>query len=273
MAVDIGGTKTLLASFTPDGSLARKHKFATPEDYTTFVELFGRELATFGADDYTTAAVAVPARLDRQAGVAIAFGNRDWERVPIRADLARFISCPIVLENDSKLAGLSEAILLRGEFRKVLYVTISTGISSALIVDGRIDPETADAETGQMLLEHSGRLMDWEDFASGRAIAKHFGKHVSDIGADEHDAWYYIARNIAIGLIDLIAVYTPEVIVLGGGVGTHLQKFQDRLDEELKLYSNPLLTIPPIRQAQRPEEAVVYGCYQLVQDQHGQVPQ
>jgi glucokinase len=270
LAVDIGGTKTLLACFTPTGTLAKSHKFATPADYPEFVQMLGRELAAFGATGYTAAGVAVPARLDREAGVGIAFGNRPWENVPIRADLAQFINCPISLENDSKLAGLSEASLVH-DFRKVLYVTISTGISSALIVNGVLDAETADAETGQLLLEHNGKLTDWEDFASGRAFHAKFGKYVGDIADDDHEAWYYIARNIAVGLVNLIAVYTPEVVVLGGGVGAHLEKFRDRLEEELKIYANPLVANPPLRQAQRPEEAVIYGCYMLASGDYGPV--
>ncbi len=47
--------------------------------------------------------------------------------------------------------------------------------------------------------------------------------------------------------------------MIGGGVGSHLEKFKDRLDEQLKIYENPLLVIPPIVKAQRAEDAVIYG--------------
>ncbi|MDZ7785804.1 MAG: ROK family protein [Candidatus Saccharibacteria bacterium] len=76
-----------------------------------------------------------------------------------------------------------------------------------------------------------------------------------------------LPAGIAIGLIDVIATLTPEVIIFGGGVGAHFDKYQDRLMEELKIYENPLLTLPKIIQATRPEEAVVYGCYELAKDQ------
>jgi glucokinase len=270
LAVDIGGTKTLLACFTAEGTLAQSRKFATPVEYGEFMELLGRELGALGHHKFESAAVAVPARLDRHTGIAIAFGNRPWRNVPIKSDLQRFIPCPIALENDTKLAGLSEASLVH-DFRKVLYVTISTGINSALVIDGKLDADTADSETGQLLLEHNGRLMDWEDFASGRAFAERFGKRVSDIAPDDQEAWYYIARNIAVGLVNLIAVYSPEVIVLGGGVGVHLDKFRGRLEEQLKIYENPLVPLPPIRQAQRAGESVIYGCYMLAHQTHGPI--
>lgn len=263
LTVDIGGTKTLLACFDETGTVQEQVKFPTPEDYELFLKSLASTVSELATKDFARACVAVPAKLDRDKGIALAFGNLTWKDIPVQADIEKIINCPVLIENDANLAGLSEAILVKNEFKKVLYVTISTGIGGGLIINGIIDPNFADSEVGQLLLEHQGKLQDWEDFASGKAIQKKFGKRVSDID-DDDKAWYSIARNIAIGLIDLIATLTPEVIILGGGVGAHLDKFQGKLIEELKIYENPLLTMPPIRQAQRSEEAVIYGCYELL---------
>jgi predicted NBD/HSP70 family sugar kinase len=268
LAVDIGGTKTLLACFDKSGKVTEQVKFPTPHDYGAFLADLQHSIDKLAVKDFQKAAVAVPAKLDRDRGIAIAFGNLDWEYIPIEADIERIVNCPVLIENDAKLAGLSEALLVKDEFNKVLYVTISTGIGGALIIDGIIDPRFADMEVGQILLEHQGKLRDWEDFASGRAIQKKYSKRVSDIPDEDEQAWYGIARNIAIGLIDLMATLTPEVVILGGGVGAHLDKFKDRLVEELKIYENPMFTIPPIRQAVRSEEAVIYGCYELIKQHH-----
>ena len=53
------------------------------------------------------------------------------------------------------------------------------------------------------------------------------------------------------------------MVVLGGGVGHYLEKYHHLLVTELKKYATPMVPIPPIIKAQRPEEAVVYGCYDL----------
>lgn len=272
LAVDIGGTKTLLAVFDARGQIKESHKFETPEDYSEFISLLEAELNNLKTQDFIAAGIAVPARLDRENGIAIAFGNRPWTNEPIEDDIRKITNCPVVLENDSKLAALSEAKLIIKDFKKVLYITISTGIGGGLVIDGKLEPNLVDNEVGQMLLEHNGELMDWEDFASGRAFSKKFGKKVSDIDPGDTEAWYYIARNIAIGMVDLIATLTPEAIIIGGGVGAHLELFQDRLNEQLKLYENPMFKTPPILKAQRPEEAVIYGCYELVKDKYGNAP-
>jgi len=261
LAVDIGATKVLLAVFTKDGKLVEQYKFPTGEAYTDLIGDFETALSELQTTEFTHAIVAVPGRLDRVKGIGIAFGNRPWENVPIAHDIKKILGCPVTIENDAKLAALSEAILIKKDFKKVLYVTISTGISSGLIVDGVIDPNLADSESGQMWFEHNGKPTQWEDFASGRAIVATYGKRASEI--TDKSTWKEIAHNIALGLIELITVIQPEVIVLGGGVGTHFDKFKEPLLAELKKMELPITPIPPIQKAQHPEEAVVYGCYEL----------
>lgn len=269
-AVDVGGSKTLVAVFNTHGEVVERHKFPTASSYEDFILELASTVEKLSTKDFKVAAVGLPAKIDRKHGIGLAFGNLSWKLVPIEADCEKIFNCPVVVENDAKVAALSEAILIKDKFKKVLYVTISTGIGAGLIINGKIDPNFADMEAGQMLLEHQGKLKDWEDFGSGRAFYEKFHKRVGEVDNSDSEALYWLARNIAIGLIDLIATITPEVIVLGGGVGAHLEKFQDRLVDQLKIYENPMFTVPPILKAQRAEEAVIYGCYELAKGFHGQ---
>jgi glucokinase len=68
-----------------------------------------------------------------------------------------------------------------------------------------------------------------------------------------------------------VAALTPDVIVLGGGVGAHYEKFKKPLQEELEEFKNPLVVVPPIVKAKHPEEAVIYGCYELARQHHENV--
>lgn len=261
LAIDIGGTKTLLGLFDTSGKLNKTQKFETPLEYQNFMELFATEVKQFiGSNKVTKCVAAVPGKLDRVKGIGIAFGNRPWENVPIGKDLSRILSLPVDIENDSKLAGLSEALLIP-RYKRVLYITVSTGIGGAYVVDGKLDKNMLDAEVGHMMLEHEGRLCTWESFASGKAIFNKFGIKATDI--TDPSAWYIVARNIAIGLINVIATTTPDAVIIGGGVGSHLEKFKDRLEEELRLYQTNVVDIPPVFPAKNPEEAVIYGCYAL----------
>ncbi len=271
LAIDVGGTKTLLAVFDEQGAIVEQVKFPTPKAYDDFTDQLAAEIGKLSTKDFQACGMAIPGRIDRKNGIGVVFGNLPWENVPAAHDVEKMTNCPVILENDANLAGLSEALLVKDEFRKVLYVTVSTGIGTGIIIDGKIDPDYADSEPGHILLEYNGRLQYWEEFASGSAIVEKYGKRASEI--DDPQIWYVVARNIAIGLNQLIAILTPEVIILGGGVGTHLDKFKDRLQEHLKMYENPMVPNPAIRKAGRPEEAVIYGCYEIVKAAYGKTAQ
>jgi predicted NBD/HSP70 family sugar kinase len=258
-AIDIGGTKTLLATFDEKGKLINSIKFKTPDSYQKFNIQLENSYKSLNSPILKFVSTACPAMLDRNKGVAIAFGNLNWVNVPVRDDQEKLFRCPVVIENDAKLAGLYEASQLGKKYRKVLYLTVSTGIGGSLIINGKIDSDFQNIEPGQMLLEYEGELQRWEHFASGKAISLRYHQLASEI--TDKSIWYEIARNIAIGLIDLIALYTPNIIIIGGGVGAHLEKFIEPLEAELKIYQNPLIVIPPIIKAKNAEEAVIYGCY------------
>lgn len=271
LGIDVGGTKTLVASLTNEGVITESFKFPTPHDYAEFVTQLTETIHGLKVKDFRAGGIAVPGKVDRKHGRGIAFSNLPWKNVPIQADVERIIHAPVVLENDANAAALSEAMLLKEHCSVVLYVTIGTGIGTGIIVDQKIDEAFEDTEGGHILLDYRGKLVKWESFASGHAIFKRFGKKASDI--NDAKTWKIISHDLARGLIDLIAMVQPDAIVLGGGIATHYPKYEKYLVPELKKYETPLTPIPPIQQAQRPEEAVVYGCFDLAKELYGQSAQ
>lgn len=268
LAIDVGGTKTLFAVMDEHGKVIKEHKIKTPEKYPEFLaavdEAFKTKLKTY---NFEYCCCALPGRIDHAAGVAIGFGNLAWHAIPFRRDLQKLLgNIPTLLENDAKLAGLSEARLIP-QYSKVLYLTISTGIGGGLIVDGVIDPVLDDSEPGFILLEHEGKLMRWQDFASGKAIVARFGKRASDL--EDPAIWHIIAKDFAVGMIDLIATLQPDAVIIGGGVGTHFHKYGTMLNHELKKFQSDLVPIPPVLPAKHAEEAVIYGCYELIKQTIG----
>jgi predicted NBD/HSP70 family sugar kinase len=259
-AVDVGGTKTLVAVFDKAGTIIEQVKFPTPKMYDDFKIELGNNVAKLSTKDFLRAVVAIPGRVDRARGVGVRFGNLPWENVPVQHDAEKIFRAPVLVENDAKLGGFSEALLLKDRFTKVLYLTISTGIGIGLIIDGKIDTQISDSGGRTILLEHHGKLTPWEEFASGKAIVARYQKRASEI--NDPKIWEAIVKDFSGGIIDLIAVMAPEVIVIGGGVGTHFDKFGPMLIERLKQYEIPMMPIPPILPAKHPEEAVIYGCYE-----------
>jgi predicted NBD/HSP70 family sugar kinase len=264
LAIDVGGTKTLLAVFSKGGEVLQEVKFPTKPSYSQFLKQLKSELKKAEDEfDIEACCCAIPGTIDQQYGIGRDFGNLKWEDVHVKRDIAEiFERVPIFVQNDAKLAALYEALLFKNEYKRVLYLTVSTGIGAGIIINGMIDHTLINAEPGQMVMEHKGKVMKWEDFASGRALVVRFGKRASEL--EDAEAWKEFSHDLALGIDPLVAVIHPDAIIIGGGVGTHLEKFKDYLKEELNQMENAMVKIPPILKARRAEEAVIYGCYEYI---------
>jgi len=268
LAIDVGGTKTLFAVFTSGGELVCQSKVKTAETYDQFKADLGDNIKQLDKFSFSHACCAIPGRIDFASGVGQDFGNLPWQDVPIRSDLETILpGVKILLHNDAKLAGLSETLLLKGQYKKVLYLTISTGIGGAVITNEVIDPDFTNFEPGQMVFEHNGKMLQWEDIASGRTFMVRYGGPAAEI--DDPAIWQEYVKLLTAGLEDVLANVQPDAVIIGGGVGAHFEKFKSYLESELANINNPMVPTPPLLKAQRPEEAVIYGCYDYIKQNLG----
>ncbi|HSH55546.1 MAG TPA: ROK family protein [Candidatus Limnocylindrales bacterium] len=265
VGIDIGGTKTLVASLDDNGVITEKIRFETPQDYDQELQEIKKSFESLAAKEFTAGGAGIPGAIDRVHHRALNFGNLSWTNLPIFTDLEKITNCPMVVENDAKLAGLSEAMLVKHEYNKVLYLTVSTGIGAALIENRKIVTATADLGGASIPIVYRGKVISLDNFISGKSIVKRYGKMACDI--DDSATWDQICRDMASALVQLIAIMDPDLVVIGGSVGTQFPKYGDILIHYLKKYELPLFTIPPIREAGRPEEAVLFGCYDLAKEQ------
>jgi len=261
IAVDTGGTKTLVAAFTNRGSLSRTTKFPTPKNQGEYIETLVEAIREVTkSEEIDAIIVALPGRVEPNGVLALA-RNIGWEDFDVKKALKKTFSVPILVENDANLAGLAESKLHKDP-RVCLYVTVSTGIGTGIITDGKINPYFAQSEGGQMVVEHDGGLKRWENFASGNAIRLAYGKLAKDINSKH--AWRKIAKNISVGLLAITPVARPDMIIIGGSIGTYFDRYEEYLVGYLK---EQLHYVPPIVAASHPEEAVIYGCYYYAVDQ------
>lgn len=265
VAVDTGGTKTLISSFTHDGKIGEQIKFETPKHTTDYVALLRETLVTNYAHVKISAiVVALPGIV--KDGEAIWCNNLGWKNFDLRTALRGVLNkAPIFVENDANLAGLAETRSLRTLPTSSLYVTISTGIGSGVITNGYIDPGLRYSEAGRALIEYDGKVREWESFASGKAIYNTYGKYARDI--TNKKIWYKIADRISRGFLAVIPILQPDIIIIGGSIGTYFDRFRDDLVGILKEHMPPHIPVPKIVQAAHPEQAVIYGCYYYALDQ------
>ena len=86
------------------------------------------------------AAIGIPGPLDPASGVVHAAPHLPgWHELPAGPMLAKLLGCPVVIRNDASLAGFAEWKAGAGAgTRHFLFITASTGIGGALIIDGRL---------------------------------------------------------------------------------------------------------------------------------------
>lgn len=259
VAIDTGGTKTLVSSFNKKGERGPVYRFPTPIDKRRYVN----EVKTILQEKYSdkkvdAIVIALPGIINNN--VATWCENLGWKNFNLPKELEGVLGkAPIIIQNDANLAGLAEARALNPIPTSVLYVTVSTGIGSGIITNGNIDIALSKSEAGRALIEYDGRVKEWEDFASGRAIALTYKKLARDIHSIR--TWRQIADRISRGFLALIPILQPDIIIIGGSMGTHFDKYHTRLKELLVAKLPRNIPCPRIIKARHPEEAVIYGCY------------
>lgn len=264
VAVDTGGTKTLITLFTNKGIAGDMIRFPTPPKKEDYIQLLKKTLTSnYGGQKIDAIVVALPATIENN--IAMWFGNLDWRNLDITKELKGILgSAPVYVENDANLAGLAETRSRNPMPISSLYVTVSTGIGTGYTTNGKIDPGLRRSEGGQMPVEFKSKIQSWESIASGKTIYNTYGKYARDI--DDKATWDEIADRISRGFLVAIPMLQPEVIILGGSIGTYYSQYSKQLKSILvkKLPDN--IPCPPILQAKHPEEAVIYGCYYYAVD-------
>ncbi len=266
IAVDTGGTKTLVASFGKDGVLGKQIKFPTPKDPKEYI----KELRSVLKENYDgkpveAIVVATPGIIKK--GILVWGGGNltTWKNINISSELVGVLGkAPVFHENDANLAGLGETRFLNTTPPQSLYVTISTGIGDGIITDGHINKSLSNSESGHAMIEYDGVVREWETFASGKAIYKAYGKYAHDITSKT--IWNQIADRISRGFLAVIPILQPDVIIIGGSIGTYFEKYGHQLQAILNEKLPSHIPCPKFVQAKYPELAVIYGCYYYAVD-------
>lgn len=258
IAVDTGGTKTLITGFSHKGEASVSYKFPTPRDKNEYIATLIEAINdNFKNQKIEGIVVAVPGVVRENKVVWCA--NLGWKNFDIALLVKRAFRCPVWVDNDANLAGLGEVRMLKKAPQTVLYVTISTGIGTGIIVDSNIEPGLADSEGGHSLVEYDGQVREWESFASGAAIKRTYGKYARDITSKV--VWRQIADKISRGFLPLIPILHPDMVIIGGSIGTYYDRYEETLQKILRKRLPNHITMPVFKQAAYPEEAVIYGCY------------
>lgn len=266
VVVDTGGTKTLVSSFNHEGVLGKQIKFPTPKDQKEYIKALSAVLLENFENKPIKAVIIGTPGIVNDGVVIWGGGNLKWNNLDIKSEISKIFSkkISICVENDAVLAGLGETRSLKSIPAQSLYVTVSTGIGTGIITNGHINDALRHSEAGHALIEYDGVVREWESFASGKAIFKAYGKYAKDI--KNKRIWGQIADRISRGFLAVIPILQPDVIIIGGSIGTYFNEFGEKLQNILKEKLPTHIPCPKFIKAKHPELAVIYGCYYYAVD-------
>lgn len=215
---DIGATKTRLV--VSDGEkLGEPVIISTHQNFDEAMRAFvvaAQKLLNGARPDTIIGGVAGP--LDRAKTMVAHAPNLRWSGQPLKKTLEDALGAPVTLENDAALAGLGEAMRGAGRGKKiVVYLTISTGVGGARIVNGAIDANVQGFEPGQQIIDAKTRLT-LEQAVSGSGIERRFGAKPQTI--TNPALWEELAETLAVGIHNSIVHWSPDIVILGGSMIT-----------------------------------------------------
>lgn len=201
--------------------------------------------------------IGQPGSLDHRTGQVFSFPNLPaWRDVPLQNIFQERYARPTFIDDDANTAALGEFYFGQGRnYKNLVYLTISTGIGGGIIVDGQLMRGAwgTAGELGHMTIDWHGERCSCgnigclETIASGTAIAHRARKaiaqgalFVSPDGSIEQqqgeiDAQLvakaalagvpeartilrHAAEALGVGLVNIIHIFNPEIIILGGGL-------------------------------------------------------
>ena len=285
IGLDIGGTKVAMVISDLEGNELISTTIVSEKSsallfYDKLVTMIRESLkqAQVMPSEIVGIGIGMPGIVDYKRGCAIMQNNLPLENFPI-IDMLQgdFPNAQIVMDNDVNVAALHEYKLRNYYEETMIYVTVSTGISSAIIHRGEVfRGRGAAGEIGFFNNEQS--LLTLEEDVSGPAIEKRLQNSLNTTKkltslltlnnpAIELEIHYMIKRLNKV-LVEMAVLLDPHCIVIGGGVINGQPKLQQELfaefNENLKKVS--LFQNRPVRieQAIDKDRSGVKGALSLL---------
>lgn len=252
IGIDIGGMSIKAGIVDGSGKLLCKYSVPTPSDGNdAFCAALGEAvdgaLRNWGGNDKIEAiGIGAPGMVDRENCVLVHGCNIKYENVPVGTYLKNRYNAPVLAENDANCAAVGEYYAAQN-VQDFVFITLGTGVGGGVIINGKLftGANGAGTELGHIVTHAGGRkcgcgrLGCWEAYASTSGLitlTKENREKIKSISPDEEitgktafdkarggdgaakavcDEWI---NEIAIGLTDVVNIFQPDEVVIGGAV-------------------------------------------------------
>lgn len=261
---DIGATQIKLAISKNGQGFNTIRKIPTPAHFTDGIAIIEQYYKKNIKTNTLTAAIGgIAGLLDTQHSTTLCSPNLpSWDNMPIKKELTKKLRTKVFLENDADLAGLGEAVYGPGkEYDICAYLTVSTGIGGVRIVNKSIDRSAHGFEPGHQIINTTPpRTLEY--YIGGRALEKRHSAEPHTI--TNKKVWHDATQKLGIGLNNLVMLWSPEIIILGGGQihGSHY-KITD-IKKALQDVSTVPISLPKLVKSRYKDNSAFYGARALI---------
>ncbi len=253
-------------------------------------------------EDIHSVGIGSPGTPDPKNGVIVYANNLHFKNTPIRAEFQKYLDLPVYVENDANVAALGEYESGAGaHYNDFVAITLGTGVGGGVIIDRKIigGAWNGGAELGHIVIRAGGvqctcgRKGCWETYSSATGLIREareaaaanqesllnkmvdgdVTKMNAKIPFDAAQAGDETALkvidfyedNLAVGLVNVINIFQPEIIVLGGGVSAQGDKLLAPLKEKMiaEIYGGEEAFKTKIEVAQLGNDAGLIGAAML----------
>jgi predicted NBD/HSP70 family sugar kinase len=272
---DIGGTKTRVAISIDGKSFGDHLKFDTPKHFDDGVKVVANAILSLThGEPIEIAGGGIAGALDVERTKLINSPNLpEWVGKPFVQDLGTLLGCPVYIRNDCEIVALGEAHYGAGKGDDIMaYITVSTGVGGARIVNGKVDHGVTNFEPGHQYIDFDQSACpecvtaQAEDYLSGTATAHRFHKKAYEV--NDPQVWEDLSRWLAYLLNNTIVHWAPTSVVLGGSMivgdpAIPVERVAEHLEDICTIYP----VKPVLKRAQLEDLGGLYGAMIFVEQQ------
>lgn len=295
IGIDVGGSHVGLGIIDKDGKLMLKNEMDYlfhNEDMSqividTIIGLIYKTLRenNIAKSDIELIGVTFPGTVS--GGIVVKAENLGIENLNIEKELKKEFNAPIYLQNDAKSAAKAEKYFgSLKEYDDALFLIIGTGIGGAAFLGGKllIPKRYSGLEVGHMVIHKDGEKCNcgrsgcFEAYASMKRLKLKIQKEFELPDIDGKNIKKFMLENkdneklnsildryieyLTIGICNLINIFEPEIISIGGSFAHYKEILLDRLEKKLserkELYNKD--SIPKIVVAELKNDAGIIGA-------------
>lgn len=256
LAFDIGGTQIKYGIVTEKGDIL-SHFMMDTEAHLGGRAIIDKVIAAGKSivADHSLSGIAISTagQVNFRTGTIVAAGDTipHYTGVEIKKLVSEALGLPVEVRNDVDCAALGEMWLGDHGSNNFIALTVGTGIGGAIVIDRKMysGHSFSAGEWGYMLVD--GEPFEKNASVSGLIqFANHYketrqwtGKEIFDL-YDQGDEEIQLAvrqffRYLAMGISNLICIFNPEKVIIGGGITARGEKFLQEVKEEVEKYLLP----------------------------------